>query len=103
MRRKVPLLILALLLVGAAIIVPDRVQADTCDPTGTHFFKTSYGDYNSWDYCNNTPCGPPPEENWCFLGAYDPPTTCCSTWHEEEDPQLVCACVYCRNVWYVCD
>jgi|ERR1051325_4624126 hypothetical protein len=101
MRQKIPLL-LALVLSVAAILIPAKAGA-TCDPQGTRYFKTSFGDYNTWDYCNNTPCGPPPEQNWCFLGEYNPPTTCCNGYHEETAPQEECACVYCRDVEFVCD
>jgi hypothetical protein len=107
MRHKIPLL-LAIVLSVAAILVPEKARA-TCDPQGTSFFKTSFCAYNTW-ICDEhgpmvgNPCGPPPEQNFCFLGEYNPPTTCCDGYHEVTDPENECgSCFYCRDVYYVCN
>jgi hypothetical protein len=111
MLRKRALLAFSLSLLVMALVLPDPVEADDCDPTGTRFFKTSLAATNLY-YCTGPgytpnpadPCPPPPEQNWCFLGEYNPPTTCCNGYHEETQPENECyGCAYCRDVEFVCD
>lgn len=101
MQPRLRLFVGALMLLGIAILMPSDARG-TCDPAGTRFFRTSYLEWNPVAG-NGVPCPPPPEEAYCFLGAYDPPTTCCNGYHVEIDPLNPDNCYYCRDEWYVCD